>query len=138
MVAFVSLRRLAIFAWFPVLALLRIMVPMFCRLAEQSYFSCLNRSGRQEQRHNANIKQLAAFTLPSICPLLRARCPFNMVLGTFKPSFLLDQLRPYFRRFLGQYLGWHLQSRGRRYFHHLKQYRYQWHHLPLPHQRPQH
>jgi hypothetical protein len=35
------------------------MVLKVCGLPEQSYFSCLKRSGRQEQRHIANSKWVA-------------------------------------------------------------------------------
>ena len=60
MLAFVSLAGLTIFAKLPVLALFMTIVLMFCRLPAQSYFSCLKRSGKQEQRHIENSKRIVA------------------------------------------------------------------------------
>ena len=63
---------------------------------EQSYFSCLKRSGKQEQRHIANSKRVVAVIPLGAIFVLGIKCPSSLVITTLKISSLLDHLHLYF------------------------------------------
>jgi len=54
--------ELMIFAWLPVSALFRTMALMLKRLPEHSYFSCLNRSGKQDHKEADSSKRTVVCT----------------------------------------------------------------------------
>ena len=62
-----------------------IMVLMFCRLLEQSYFSCLKRSGKQEQRHIANSKRAVAVIPLGVFFGVEIKRPPVLLITTLKP-----------------------------------------------------
>ena len=75
-------------------------VLMFCRLPEQSYFSCLKRSGKQEQSPIANSKRVVVIPLGAFF-VLGIKRPPSLVITTLKPSSLLRRLHLYFWYFSG-------------------------------------
>ena len=96
-----------------------IIVLMFCRLPEQSYFSCLKRSGKQEQRHIANSKRVVAVIPFGVFFVLGIKRPPSLVITTLKPSSLLNRLHLYFWYFLPSCPQWHLRRLGPQHFYHL-------------------
>ena len=102
--ALVSRVRLTILALLPVVALFMIIVLMVCRLPEQSYFSCLKRSGRQEHKHIVNSRRLVALVPPDTCFALRIKRRFDLVTITIKLLSRLNRLRLCFRYFPPRYL----------------------------------